>query len=350
VRDFGHRVKSVSAAVFTEDDISAMQRGGNENCKRVWLAKWTPGPTNRLPDGSDIHELKEFMRKKYVDKRWYASDIAPTLIQQKPADSTTDQTRQRFSISLASTAQPLSTVPPPSTFSSAPASIDKPALDLFSFSSDAPAVSSNFPSNPPLLASHSFTQPSSTLDNPFGLPLTNQPQPISATQFQYQQQQQQQQTKSYPQKPTVSYNASQPFTEDRYAAFRTIDQPASIFSTPQPSFFPNQNLQPAPSNVPFSSSSPALFQPTPPLTLTSWSSPPISEPINTTAYLPPSFQPSSFVASPNPFGTHIAPSQIVDTKPRATSNTTHLPVSEPAAANPFIDLDPFAGFKIRPLK
>ena len=58
---------------FTEEDVQQLSRVGNEANNAVYMARFTPGAEfqSKIPDGSDIAKLKEFIRMKYVNRRWY---------------------------------------------------------------------------------------------------------------------------------------------------------------------------------------------------------------------------------------------------------------------------------------
>ncbi|KAL0274071.1 UNVERIFIED_CONTAM: hypothetical protein PYX00_006586 [Menopon gallinae] len=62
-----HRVKSISMATFTPEEIESIQSRGNEYCKKVWLAHYD---SNHVQDTKD-ELLKEFMITKYEKKRYY---------------------------------------------------------------------------------------------------------------------------------------------------------------------------------------------------------------------------------------------------------------------------------------
>ena len=56
-------------SVFNEDDVRALSNEGNVSFNAKYLAHYnTHDP---LPNGSDIHKLKEFITSKYLDKRWH---------------------------------------------------------------------------------------------------------------------------------------------------------------------------------------------------------------------------------------------------------------------------------------
>ncbi|CAA3014041.1 probable ADP-ribosylation factor GTPase-activating AGD14 isoform X1 [Olea europaea subsp. europaea] len=68
-REFTHRVKSVSMAKFTSQEVSALQGGGNASAREIYLKEWDP-QRNSLPDGSNIERLRDFIKHVYVDRRY----------------------------------------------------------------------------------------------------------------------------------------------------------------------------------------------------------------------------------------------------------------------------------------
>lgn len=68
-RDFQFKVKGISMSVFNEDDVRALSNEGNIAFNAKYLANYnTHDP---LPNGSDVNKLKEFIKSKYLDKRWH---------------------------------------------------------------------------------------------------------------------------------------------------------------------------------------------------------------------------------------------------------------------------------------
>jgi hypothetical protein len=68
-REFTHRVKSISMAKFTTQEITALQEGGNERAKRIYFKGWD-FERQSLPDSSDIDKLRDFIKHIYVDQRF----------------------------------------------------------------------------------------------------------------------------------------------------------------------------------------------------------------------------------------------------------------------------------------
>ncbi|KAJ4806900.1 Arf-GAP domain and FG repeat-containing protein 1 [Rhynchospora pubera] len=68
-REFTHRVKSISMAKFTPQEITALQEGGNERAKGIYFKGWD-FERQSLPDSSDIDKLRDFIKHVYVDQRF----------------------------------------------------------------------------------------------------------------------------------------------------------------------------------------------------------------------------------------------------------------------------------------
>lgn len=62
-----HRVKSISMATFTSEEIDLLKSRGNEYCKRVWLGLFEGTP----PNDRDPQAIRDFMVDKYERKRHY---------------------------------------------------------------------------------------------------------------------------------------------------------------------------------------------------------------------------------------------------------------------------------------
>ncbi|XP_027343224.1 probable ADP-ribosylation factor GTPase-activating protein AGD14 [Abrus precatorius] len=68
-REFTHRVKSISMAKFTAQEVSALQEGGNQCAKEIYFKEWDP-QRHSLPDSSNIDRLRDFIKHVYVDRRF----------------------------------------------------------------------------------------------------------------------------------------------------------------------------------------------------------------------------------------------------------------------------------------
>lgn len=67
-----HRVKSISMATFTPEEIEFIRGRGNDFCRRVWLGLYE-GESDNFTDEQSV---KDFMSDKYEKKRYYL-ELAP---------------------------------------------------------------------------------------------------------------------------------------------------------------------------------------------------------------------------------------------------------------------------------
>nr|DAD26974.1 TPA_asm: hypothetical protein HUJ06_028442 [Nelumbo nucifera] len=68
-REFTHRVKSISMAKFTSQEVAALQGGGNERARETYFKEWDP-QRHSAPDGSNVDRLRDFIKHVYVDRRY----------------------------------------------------------------------------------------------------------------------------------------------------------------------------------------------------------------------------------------------------------------------------------------
>ncbi|XP_050368783.1 probable ADP-ribosylation factor GTPase-activating protein AGD14 [Argentina anserina] len=68
-REFTHRVKSVSMAKFTLQEVKSLQEGGNQRAKEVYQKELDP-QRNSFPDSSNVERLRDFIKHVYVDRRY----------------------------------------------------------------------------------------------------------------------------------------------------------------------------------------------------------------------------------------------------------------------------------------
>ncbi|EAX92305.1 ARF GAP-like zinc finger-containing protein [Trichomonas vaginalis G3] len=101
-REFGFRIKSVSMATFTPEEIQKLQATNNDEFNRVWMAKWKasedPFP---IRDDANYNSRNNFLKRKYVDKLWYSKKAAmeaapaPQPAAQSPAPQPAQQAPQQ---------------------------------------------------------------------------------------------------------------------------------------------------------------------------------------------------------------------------------------------------------------
>ncbi|CAI0444507.1 unnamed protein product, partial [Linum tenue] len=68
-REFTHRVKSISMAKFSYEEVSALQAGGNERAREIYFKDWNEH-RNSYPDGSNLHKLRDFIKHVYVERKY----------------------------------------------------------------------------------------------------------------------------------------------------------------------------------------------------------------------------------------------------------------------------------------
>ncbi|XP_057670834.1 arf-GAP domain and FG repeat-containing protein 1 isoform X1 [Diorhabda carinulata] len=67
-----HRVKSISMATFTNEEIDILKSRGNDYCRQVWLGLYEGTPPNNNADETTV---KDFMVEKYEKRRYYLDPI-----------------------------------------------------------------------------------------------------------------------------------------------------------------------------------------------------------------------------------------------------------------------------------
>ncbi|CAK8534189.1 unnamed protein product [Lathyrus sativus] len=68
-REFTHRVKSVSMAKFTSQEVTALQEGGNQRARKVYFKEWD-AQHHSFPDSDNVNRLRDFIKHVYVDRRF----------------------------------------------------------------------------------------------------------------------------------------------------------------------------------------------------------------------------------------------------------------------------------------
>ena len=70
-----HRVKSVSMASFTPEEMDFIQKHGNDACYCVWMGRYEQKyGVEAFPESKDELKLRDFLHKKYEQKLWYVSE------------------------------------------------------------------------------------------------------------------------------------------------------------------------------------------------------------------------------------------------------------------------------------
>ncbi|GAA0141572.1 GTPase-activating protein [Lithospermum erythrorhizon] len=68
-REFTHRVKSVSMATFSMEEVNALKAGGNERAREIYF-RTLDAHRSAVPDGSNLHRLRDFIKHVYVDRKY----------------------------------------------------------------------------------------------------------------------------------------------------------------------------------------------------------------------------------------------------------------------------------------
>ncbi|XP_050426316.1 uncharacterized protein LOC126836739 isoform X2 [Adelges cooleyi] len=153
-----HRVKSVSMATFSTEEIDFIKSRGNENCQRVWLGTYdSKQPTK------DEKQIKDFMISKYEKKTYYSDPVAQKPrngFQPKPSvtQNITTTTNQN-SINMISPAISISTPNKFDFFKEEPVVQTSPSFANFD---NNPVFSNSFDSTKSIDLSFKFMQPIQT--------------------------------------------------------------------------------------------------------------------------------------------------------------------------------------------
>ena len=78
-RKFNHRVKSISIATFTKDEVEKLREGGgNAASNAKYLAGYRKGrDAFSLPQENDSEKIEQFIKYKYIEKKWFKENPKP---------------------------------------------------------------------------------------------------------------------------------------------------------------------------------------------------------------------------------------------------------------------------------
>ncbi|KAK7793494.1 hypothetical protein R5R35_010163 [Gryllus longicercus] len=228
-----HRVKSISMASFSTEEVELIKARGNEYCKQIWLGLYDAAHGQ---DSKDEQQIKDFMIAKYERKRYY---VDPTTIPRNgptgfssPEVQSRSRTSTPQSVGSASDGKPSANVTPTPFIQAKPLVLnvqtsvpshdnmftpDKPSEFLADFGSADPFSSSsqampntaqpsfaNFENNPVFSSSSMPTASALSTLGGFGSPARKAASSMGVNQ-----------------PPLLS--ATQPPSEDRYAALKDLD-------------------------------------------------------------------------------------------------------------------------------
>ncbi|KAI4379910.1 hypothetical protein MLD38_006148 [Melastoma candidum] len=79
-REFTHRVKSISMAKFSQDEVNALQAGGNEKARMIFFKEYDPQRQPQPDSSSNMYRLRDFIKHVYVDGKY----MGKTSLEQLP--------------------------------------------------------------------------------------------------------------------------------------------------------------------------------------------------------------------------------------------------------------------------
>ncbi|XP_023229999.1 arf-GAP domain and FG repeat-containing protein 1-like isoform X2 [Centruroides sculpturatus] len=104
-----HRVKSITMATFSMEEIEFIKSRGNEYCQYVWMGLYDSRVLE--PESRDEQRIRDFMIQKYERKRWYVDpDIATKKMHQDQQQRQNSVPSSSSQSSLVPETQPLSSL------------------------------------------------------------------------------------------------------------------------------------------------------------------------------------------------------------------------------------------------
>ena len=70
LRELNYKVKGTGVSIFNQTELDLLDKMGNENAEKIWLAKYKKDKDKSLSGKSD-DELRKFIKDKYQEKKWY---------------------------------------------------------------------------------------------------------------------------------------------------------------------------------------------------------------------------------------------------------------------------------------
>lgn len=93
-----HRVKSISMATLTPDEMEFIKARGNDYCRRVWLGLYEGESVNF----TDEQSVRDFMSDKYEKKRYYLESLPIPVSQTNGSSSMKNKSKTRTGSSASS--------------------------------------------------------------------------------------------------------------------------------------------------------------------------------------------------------------------------------------------------------
>lgn len=102
-----HRVKSISMATFTPEELEFIKARGNDYCRRVWLGLYEGESVNF----TDEQSVKDFMSDKYEKKRYYLDSPLNNPVV-NGSSSSKNKSKTKATSSVTTNPSPLITISP----------------------------------------------------------------------------------------------------------------------------------------------------------------------------------------------------------------------------------------------
>ncbi|XP_058805302.1 arf-GAP domain and FG repeat-containing protein 1 [Phymastichus coffea] len=218
-----HRVKSISMATFTQDEIDFLRERGNDFCRAIWLGLMPQDTTSAHSSCKDEQKMKDFMSAKYELKRYYldpamASQLLNQKSQSEKAQSSTvlQSNSKNSTVIKAPPTKSISSPVPLSTIKSKETELV--SSNTIDFVADFSKVPPPSPLTIPLKLPQLVAPPQHSFANFDNNPIFNSPTAVSSTPATSQI------------TPTLAFansngttNTPPPPPEDRYAALKDLD-------------------------------------------------------------------------------------------------------------------------------
>jgi hypothetical protein len=177
-REFSHRVKGLSTCNFSEAEVNKLKAAGNEKAAMSWMARHD-SRSFPIPDVKDSKKLKEFLRIKYLDKRFYENrqvenktenKVEEQKVMKKPSGNI--NLLDDDSSILKPNVPPVSSNPLPNTgFNAFPPGFNAfPAVNPSQVSPSSLPITSSIPVNPLPPTPIPVVSTTPNIQNLFGLP------------------------------------------------------------------------------------------------------------------------------------------------------------------------------------
>jgi len=87
------KVKGIGVSNFNEKEVEFLQKNGNEEARKIWLANFDP-KSQKVPDSKDAVAVKNFIKAKYQDKK-YAEKSGKTDKEKKKDEKEKDKDKDK---------------------------------------------------------------------------------------------------------------------------------------------------------------------------------------------------------------------------------------------------------------